>query len=433
MGYVKIEERNDRMKVRDEKIAVIGLGFVGLPLAIHFAASGFSVIGIDKDVEKINHLTAGKSYIPDVPDQILQSVTQSGLFTAFTLEDGVNYFRQASHCIIAVPTPLSENREPDLGALLAATNYIQSEVVPGQTIIFESSTYPGTLEEVVLPILQHTGKEVGIDFYLGYSPERIDPGNRKYPLRTIPKVVSGQTDTCRRKVIDLYDQVFEKVIPVSSPKVAEMCKLFENTQRLVNISLVNEIFSLSRRLDVDFYEVLQAAGTKPFGYTPYWPGPGIGGHCIPVDPVYLQWKLRQHGLNSRLIQAAQEINEEMPFEIVQRITEIVENQSAKIMLIGMTYKKDVNDLRESPALEIFKLLIQKGYEVSFYDPYFHAISINQTDYHAVMLSKEQIKQAAAVVILTDHSNIDWKLIRNHANAIIDSRGILHMLEKKGSL
>lgn len=421
------------MKVRYEKIAVIGLGFVGLPLAIHFAASGFSVIGIDKDVEKINHLTAGKSYIPDVTDQILQSVTQSGLFTAFTLEDAVKHFRQASHCIVAVPTPLSESQEPDLGALLAATNYIQREVVTGQTIIFESSTYPGTLEDVVLPILQNTGMEVGSDYYLGYSPERIDPGNRNYPLRSIPKVVSGQTDRCRRKVIDLYEQVFEKVIPVSSPKVAEMCKLFENTQRLVNISLVNEIFSLSRRLDVDFYEVLQAAGTKPFGYTPYWPGPGIGGHCIPVDPVYFQWKFKQHGMNSRLIQAAQEINEEMPLEIVQRITEIVKSKSAKILLIGMTYKKDVNDLRESPALKIFTILMQKGYEVSYYDPYFQSISINQIDYQAVKLSKEQIKQSDAIVILTDHSNIDWNLIRYNANEIIDTRGILHLQEKKGRL
>lgn len=432
-GIRNMEERNDRMKVRYEKIAVIGLGFVGLPLAIHFAASGFSVIGIDKDVKKIKHLSAGKSYIPDVSDQLLQNVTQNGLFSAIALEDAANHFRQASYCIVAVPTPLSENREPDLGALIAATTYIQRELVSGQTIIFESSTYPGTLEEVVLPILQITGKEVGSDYYLGYSPERIDPGNTKYPLGSIPKVVSGQTDKCRRKVNELYEQVFDKVIPVSSPKVAEMCKLFENIQRLVNISLVNEIFSLSRTLDVDFYEVLQAAATKPFGYTPYWPGPGIGGHCIPVDPIYFQWKLKQHGMDSRLIQVAQEINEAMPLEIVKRITEIIKRNSANILLIGMTYKKDVNDLRESPALEIFELLLQKGHEVRYYDPYFQEISINHIDYQAVELSEGQIKQADAVIILTDHSNIDWKLIRKHASAIVDTRGIMHMLEKKESL
>lgn len=419
------------MKVSNEKIVVMGLGYVGLPLAIHFASCGFSVIGIDLDLGKINSLSKGKSYIPDVPDHILQRVIEKEKFAALTPKEAVNQYRQASFCIVTVPTPLSKQEDPDLDAIISATQYIQKELQQGQTIIFESSTYPGTLEEVVLPILQSTGKEVGSDYFLGYSPERIDPSNQQFTLRNIPKVVSGQTEKCRTKVMELYTQAFDKVVPVSSPKVAEMCKLFENIQRLVNISLVNETYALCRKLDVDFYEALQAAGTKPFGFTPYWPGPGIGGHCIPVDPIYFQWKLKQHGMSSRLIQAAQDINEEMPTEIVGRINELAPNNSEKILLIGMAYKKDVNDLRESPALKIFELLLQKGYKVSYHDPYFPSISINQHDYQSIELTKGHLKEADVVVILTDHTTINWNLIRENGKPIIDTREVLRSFEKKG--
>lgn len=421
------------MKLRNEKIAVIGLGYVGLPLAVHFANCGFSVIGIDKDQSKIESLLNGKSYIPDVSDSLLQNTIAKGFFAASTPDDVVDKYRQAAYVIVTVPTPLSESGDPDLGAVISATQFIQKELQQGQTIIFESSTYPGTLEEVVLPILQKTGKEVGQDYYLGYSPERIDPSNDQFTLRTIPKVVSGQTETCRGKVMELYKQGFDTLVPVSSPKVAEMCKLFENIQRLVNISLVNEIFLLCRKLNIDFYEALQAAATKPFGFTPYWPGPGIGGHCIPVDPIYFQWRVKQQGMVSRLIEAAHEINERMPVEIVKQVKELVPDPACEVLLIGMAYKKDVNDLRESPSLGIFYLLVQEGYMVSYYDPYFPTITMNDIDYKSVELSRNQVQQAGVVVILTDHSDIDWNMVQEEGKAIIDTRAILRTLRKKESI
>lgn len=420
------------MKVHNDKIAVIGLGYVGLPLAIHFANSGFSVIGIDLDQRKIESLLNGNSYIPDVTSTTLQKVISKGLFFASTPEIAVEDLGHVSYIIVTVPTPLAENGDPDLGAVISASDFIQKELQQGQTVIYESSTYPGTLEEVVLPILQKSGKRVGIDFYLGYSPERIDPQNHRYTLRTIPKVISGQTDACREKVFELYQHAFDQLVPVSSPKVAEMCKLFENIQRLVNISLVNEVFSLCRNLNIDFYEALQAAATKPFGFTPYWPGPGIGGHCIPVDPIYFQWKLGQHGMKSKLIEAATEINDKMPVEIAQYVKEASPAQDSKVLLIGMAYKKDINDLRESPALEIFRLLIQEGYQTSYFDPFFPTITIKGIEYHSVEFSKTQINQADVVVILTDHSNIDWNLVRDESKTIIDTRGVLRSLGRKES-
>lgn len=418
------------MKATNDKIAVIGLGYVGLPLALHFASCGFSVIGIDKDQSKIASLSNGKSYIPDISDSILQSAIEKGLFSVSQSDSAYEKYRQAAYVIVTVPTPLSENKEPDLRAIVSATQFIQKELQQGQTIIFESSTYPGTLEEVVLPILQMTNKAVGKDYFLGYSPERIDPSNHQFPLKSIPKVISGQTLTCREKVMELYKQCFDTIVPVSSPKVAEMCKLFENIQRLVNISLVNETFLLCQKLNVDFYESLQAAATKPFGFTPYWPGPGIGGHCIPVDPIYFQWKVQQYGMKSRLIEAAQEVNDQMPEEIVRQICEKITNPADEILLIGMAYKKDVNDLRESPALEILHLLVKEGYKVNYYDPYFPQITIHNTGFNSIELSKEQINRAKVVVILTDHSNIDWKLIIDEGEEIIDTRGILRALRKK---
>jgi UDP-N-acetyl-D-glucosamine dehydrogenase len=421
------------MPINKGKITVIGLGYVGLPLAVHFASAGFSVLGIDQDKKKIDSISNGVSYIPDVSNILLQQKISMGLFSASIPENAIENLRSSSYVIVTVPTPLGENGDPDLGAVISATNFIQKELQQGQTIIFESSTYPGTLEEVILPILQRTGKEVGKDYYLGYSPERIDPSNHTFTLKSIPKVVSGQTDECRKQVMNLYKQAFDKVVPVSSPKVAEMCKLFENIQRLVNISLVNEVDLLCRKLNIDFYESLQAAATKPFGFTPYWPGPGIGGHCIPVDPIYFQWKVNQYGLNSHLIQAAQEINKKIPEEIVNQVKEIVSDKNDEVLLIGMAYKKDVNDLRESPSLEVFDLLLHEGYKVRYYDPYFPSVSIKNQQYDSVELTQSQIHQAEVVVILTDHSNINWNFVKQEAKSIIDTRGVLRSLVKEESL
>lgn len=418
------------MKSIKDKVAVIGLGYVGLPLAIHFAESGYTVIGLDKDPKKITSLINGISYIPDITDAVLQKKMQDDLFKVATPDNGIEEFRKADYVIVTVPTPLSEAGDPDLGAIISASNYIYKELQQGQTIIFESSTYPGTLEEVVLPILQKSNKIVGKDFFLGYSPERIDPSNQQFPLCKIPKVVSGKTEECKKRVIECYKPCFDKVVPVSSPKIAETCKLFENIQRLVNISLVNEIFLLCKKLDIDFYEAIEAASTKPFGFSAYWPGPGIGGHCIPVDPIYFQWKVNQYGMSSQLIQAAQDINSKMPFEIVNQVKEKITGEHAKVLIIGLAYKKDVNDRRESPSLPIFNLLIQEGYQVNYHDPYFSSISIQNQLYTSVNLSKNQIQKADLVLILTDHSNIDWKLIRQEAKSVIDTRGILRTLREE---
>ncbi len=410
-----------------EKIVVIGLGYVGLPLATHFASCGFSVLGLDNDSSKIESIKENKTYIPDVSDQLLKELNIQGLFKSSLPENSVEEFKKATYIIVTVPTPLGENSEPDLGFIISATKFINENLQQGQTVIFESSTYPGTLEEIVLPILEQPHRKVGVDFYLGYSPERIDPSNNKYTLQSIPKVVSGQTEECIKKVLWLYKQAFDHPVPVSSPKVAEMCKLFENIQRLVNISLVNEVYLLCRKLNIDFYESLQAAATKPFGFTPYWPGPGIGGHCIPVDPLYFQWKVNQYGMKSRMIEVAQDINNQMSHEVVTQVKESLSNDKGRVLLIGLAYKKDVNDLRESPSLEIFELLVNEGLEVEYHDPYFSNFTLNHKEYHSIELSTDEIQKADSVVILTDHSSIDWGKVKKDAKTIVDTRGVLRSI------
>jgi UDP-N-acetyl-D-glucosamine dehydrogenase len=409
------------------KIAVIGLGYVGLPLAVHFAKQGHTVIGLDQDTEKINMISQGESYIPDVSSGVLQQLLQDKKLIVYTPTDGVEEFKKSEYVIVTVPTPTNQNKEPDLRALISASTYIQQHLQVGQTIIFESSTYPGTLEEVVIPLISKQGQMEGVDYYIGYSPERIDPANSHYTLQSIPKVVSGQTEQCKQHVLALYETVFDTVVPVSSPKVAEMCKLFENIQRLVNISLVNELDILCEKLNIDFREVVEAAATKPFGFMPYWPGPGIGGHCIPVDPLYFQWKIKEHGFTSQLIEIAYQINERMPQEIVNRVKEIV-HSPATIFVIGIAYKKDVNDARESPALPIIQLLIDTGYNVQYYDPYIPSIKIGEKIYHSITPDETILRQASCILILTDHSTIDWELIKQ-ATPIVDTRGVTKKVEK----
>ncbi|MED0994582.1 nucleotide sugar dehydrogenase [Bacillus mobilis] len=403
-------------------VAIIGLGYVGLPLAVHFAERGHTVIGLDKDTRKIESIIKGESYIPDVSSKLLQSLLAKKKLIVNTPDQGIADFQNSDYVIVTVPTPINEKREPDLSALISASHYIQQHFQKGQTFIFESSTYPGTLEEVILPIISQTGKKVGEDFYIGYSPERIDPANSHYSVQTIPKVISGQTEKCKQKVQELYSTIFDVVVPVSSPKVAEMCKLFENIQRLVNISLVNELNTLCESLGIDFYEALEAASTKPFGFTPYWPGPGIGGHCIPVDPLYFQWRIKKNGAISQLIEAAHVINEEMPEKIVQKVKGMVQSP-VSVLIVGIAYKKDVNDLRESPALPIIELLIEEGYEIEYHDPYISSAKFGDKVYQSVSLDEQVIKQAGCILILTDHSNIDWKLFKG-MKRVIDTRGIV---------
>ncbi|KIV63626.1 UDP-glucose 6-dehydrogenase [Bacillus mycoides] len=404
------------------KVTIIGLGYVGLPLAVLFAERGHAVLGLDKDTRKIESIIKGESYIPDVSSNVLQNLLNERKLIVNTPDKGVAEFQNSEYVIVTVPTPINENKEPDLSALVSASHYIQQHLQEGQTFIFESSTYPGTLEEVIIPIISQTGKKVGEDYYIGYSPERIDPANSQYSVETIPKVISGQTEQCKQKVQDLYSTIFDVVVPVSSPKVAEMCKLFENIQRLVNISLVNELNILCESLNINFYEVLEAASTKPFGFTPYWPGPGIGGHCIPVDPLYFQWRIRKAGAISQLIEAAHVINEEMPAKIIGKVKGVVQSP-ATVLIVGIAYKKDVNDLRESPALPIIQLLIKEGYKIEYHDPYISTAKIGDRLYQSVPLDEQRIKQANCILIVTDHSSIDWNLFKG-IERLIDTRGIV---------
>ncbi|ARJ20258.1 UDP-N-acetyl-D-mannosamine dehydrogenase [Bacillus mycoides] len=404
------------------KVTIIGLGYVGLPLAVLFAERGHAVLGLDKDNRKIESIIKGESYIPDVSSNVLQNLLKERKLIVNTPDKGAAEFQNSEYVIVTVPTPINENKEPDLSALVSASHYIQQHLQKGQTFIFESSTYPGTLEEVIIPIISRTGKKVGEDYYIGYSPERIDPANSQYSVQTIPKVISGQTELCKQKVQNLYSTVFDIVVPVSSPKVAEMCKLFENIQRLVNISLVNELNILCESLNINFYEVLEAASTKPFGFTPYWPGPGIGGHCIPVDPLYFQWRIRKVGAISQLIETAHVINEEMPAKIIGKVKGVVQSP-ATVLIVGIAYKKDVNDLRESPALPIIQLLIKEGYKIEYHDPYISTAKIGDTLYQSVPLDEQRIKQADCILIVTDHSSIDWNLFKG-IERLIDTRGIV---------
>ncbi|MGG1327872.1 nucleotide sugar dehydrogenase [Bacillus tropicus] len=404
------------------KVTIIGLGYVGLPLAVHFAERGYTVIGLDKDDCKVESIVKGKSYIPDVSSKLLQNLLKEKRLVVNTPDKGVDQFKSSEYVIVTVPTPINENKEPDLSALISVSHFIQQNLQKRQTFIFESSTYPGTLEEVIIPIISQTGKRVGEDYYIGYSPERIDPANEQYTVQNIPKVISGQTELCKRKVQNLYSTVFDQVVPVSSPKVAEMCKLFENIQRLVNISLVNELDTLCEKLNIDFREALEAASTKPFGFTPYWPGPGIGGHCIPVDPLYFQWKIKRIGLTSQLIEAAHFINEEMPQNIVRKVKDVAQSPET-IFIVGIAYKKDVNDVRESPAIPIIQLLVKEGYQVQYHDPYISSVKIGDTTYQSISLEEQILEQADCILILTDHSSIDWKFFKK-VDRLIDTRGII---------
>lgn len=426
-------------RTNSKKAAVVGLGYVGLPLAMHIAGKGIPVLGFDQDERKLRLLKAGRSYIPDVADRAAEQAVNSGMLSP---ERPSEKIAEADLVIVCVPTPLNARGTPDLYAMKRAASFVASHLRQGQTVVFESSTFPGTLEEVVLPIMKGSGLEAGKDYFLGYSPERIDPGNELYAVEAIPKVVSGLTDACLAQVKEWYGQLFATTVPVSSPRVAEACKLIENIQRLVNISLVNELDSICERMGIDVWETLSAASTKPFGYTPYWPGPGIGGHCIPVDPMYFQWKAQQYGPASRLIETAHRINEAMPARIAARVVKAAggsgevsgggsggggseSSEGRKALVIGLAYKKDVNDIRESPAIDICKLLAAKGFELKYHDPHVPDATIGGRKYVSTSLTPRLLRESDVVVILTDHTAVDWELVRTHAKRVVDTRGVLH--------
>ena len=412
-----------RITERCARVGVVGLGYVGLPLAIGWARSGFLVTGIDVDQLRVDMCLQSKSWITDVQSEDLGAMIREGQLTATS---DTSLFSELDVIIICVPTPLNEAKQPDIGAILTVVDAIAAYLRPGQLIVLESTTYPGTTDDCILSRLQQSGLKVGEEFFLGYSPERIDPGNTQYGLRNTPKVIAGITSSCIKLTRALYETVVDTIIPVSSTRTAELVKLFENTFRAVNIGLVNELAMMANLLKVDVWEVISAAGTKPYGFTTFYPGPGIGGHCIPIDPHYLAWKLSTLNYTSRLIEAACKINEQMPRYVVERIRRVLKDAGkcldvSRILVLGVAYKRDVADLRESPAIEIIDLLREYKAEVDYADPYIPVITLKKEMLTAVPLDEDLVRDADCVLILTDHSLFDYASIVRTASLVIDTR------------
>lgn len=419
-----------REKIRDRSahLGVIGLGYVGLPLVMEMAKEGFHVIGIDIDRQRIEALNAGMSYVLDVPnDTLLRFVMEKRIRATPSL----TAIKDVDTISICVPTPLRKTKDPDLSYVIAAVEAVRTYLRPGHLIILESTTYPGTTQEVVLPILERSGLRVGKDFFLAYSPERVDPSNKTYTTRNIPKVIGGVTPLCTELATLLYHQFIERIVPVSSPSTAEMVKLLENTFRSVNIALANEMAQICDAFDINVWEVIEAAKTKPFGFMPFYPGPGLGGHCIPVDPYYLTWKAKMNGVEPRLIEVASHINSQMPTFTVSRVADALNERqkslkNAKILALGVAYKRDVNDTRESPALEVLTKLREKGAIVQYSDPHVPTVGLEGEILRSTDLTPEVLQAQDCVVVLTDHSQFPYDLIVAHSSLIVDSRNALSM-------
>jgi UDP-N-acetyl-D-glucosamine dehydrogenase len=411
---------------RSAKVGVVGLGYVGLPLAVEFGKAGYKVTGIDVDGSRIEHIRAGKSYIQDVPNYALCGLVTSGQMDATS---DYTVLRDLDAVSVCVPTPLRKTRDPDIQYIADATSKIRECIHPGMLITLESTTYPGTTDEILLSEFSRSGLEVGKDFYLAFSPERIDPGNPHYGTHNTPKIIGGVTPECTRLAQLLYQQVVERVIPVSSTKSAEMVKLLENTFRAVNIGLVNEIAIICDKLGIDVWEVIEAAGTKPFGFMPFYPGPGLGGHCIPIDPLYLSWKLKLFNYNARFIELASEINTHMPEYVATKISRALNRSrksvnGARILVLGVSYKRNISDIRESPALDIIRLLQQEGAEVSYSDPFSPALPIDGGALQSEELTPETLRRSDCVVVVTDHSSFDYDLIVREAALVVDCRNAI---------
>jgi UDP-N-acetyl-D-glucosamine dehydrogenase len=420
-----------KIETKQATLGVIGLGYVGLPLAVEFARAGFPVIGYDIDDRRVGELMAGRSYIPDVPSAHLAEVVKNGKFTATT---DATRLADADIIDICVPTPLRKTKDPDMTYVVQAVEATAAALRKGQLIILESTTYPGTTIEVVQPTLAAKGFTPGVDFYLAFSPERVDPGNPNYQTKNIPKVVGGINEDSTRAAVAFYSQVMDSVVPVSSPSVAEMVKLLENTFRAVNIGLVNELALMCHRMNLDVWEVIDAAKTKPFGFMPFYPGPGLGGHCIPIDPFYLSWKARQFNFEARFIELAGVVNGSMPEFVVQRIIDALNSQrkslnGSRVHIIGVAYKRDVNDLRESPALEILELLAARGATVSYTDPYVPNFKHGHLDLQSVD-EKSMHENIDCGVIITDHKVFDYTAVVNRFPLVVDTRNALKGVTRK---
>jgi len=420
------EKLIEKINSKESIIGIYGLGYVGLPLAIRFANSGFRVIGFDIDQSKLDMIISGHTYIKHIPDEHIKVLNDNNF-------EGTNNFSRTNEVdaiIICVPTPLNKYREPDLSFVLNTVEATLPFIKSGQIMSLESTTYPGTTEEELLPRIEKQGFTVGEDFFLTYSPEREDPGNTKFETRTIPKVCGGYTSSCLEVGVALYESAVDVVIPVSSTKVAEFSKILENIHRAVNIGLVNEMKIVADKMDVDIHEVIKAASTKPFGFTPYYPGPGLGGHCIPIDPFYLTWKASTFGINTRFIELAGEVNTNMPMWVVGKVSEALAGHQksindCNILVLGIAYKKNIDDTRESPSVELIQLLQNKGARVDYSDPYvniFPKMRRYSFDMKSIQLTAEKINSYDCILLATDHDDFDYELIKQNSKLIVDTRG-----------
>jgi UDP-N-acetyl-D-glucosamine dehydrogenase len=421
------DELLEKLTGKTAVIGIFGMGYVGLPLMMRYTGVGYQVVGVDIDEQKVSALNAGKSYINHISDEDIQDALAKGFRATSDFAEVANL----DALILCVPTPLNSHREPDLSYVLSTVEATVPYLREGQVISLESTTYPGTTEEELWPRIVKSGLEVGENVFLVYSPEREDPGNPDFVTQTIPKVVSGYTDNCLEVGKALYEGVVNQVVPVSSPKAAEMTKLLENIHRAVNIGLVNELKIVADKMGIDIHEVIAAAATKPFGFTPYYPGPGLGGHCIPIDPFYLTWKAREYGLNTRFIELAGEVNTKMPDWVISKTADALNEQGkpirgSRVLVLGLAYKKNVDDMRESPSIELINILISKGAAVEYSDPYvpvFPKLRKHNFDLNSVELSAESIAAYDCIVLATDHDRFDYDLIKKHAQLIVDTRGV----------
>ena len=423
----------EKITKRTATVGVVGLGYVGLPLAVLQAKTGYRVVGIDEAAEKVARVNRGENYISDVDVAELQQVVRAGRLSA-TREFGA--LRECDVVLICVPTPLTRNKEPDISAIIKVTRELTKHLHPDLLVVLESTTYPGTTEGVLLPMLAQSGLKIGQEIYLAFSPERVDPGNRSFKTHNTFKLVGGVTPACLEIARTFYEQSVVKIFPVSSPRVAEMTKVFENVFRSVNIALVNELAVLCDRMGLNVYEVIDAAATKNFGFMPFYPGPGVGGHCIPLDPYYLAWKAKEYDLHTRFIELAGEINEGMPYYVVAKLQRLLNRRGrclngASILVLGVTYKADVADPRETPALKVMELLQQEGTTLAYADPYTPAVEVAGRSYAAVPLTAQRVAQSDCALILTAHSAFDYELIVRHAPLVFDTRnGTRHVVHRK---
>src|SRR5271166_5954849 len=420
-----VETLEERIKNRTARVGVVGLGYVGLPLAIEFAKAGFDVTGIDVLASKVDQLNQGTSYIQDVPSEEVRQLIESKRFRATT---DFSVIADLDTINIAVPTPLRKTKDPDMSFVVNACQEVAKYFGPGKLVILESTTYPGTTDELLLPMLARPGMRAGEQFFLCFSPERVDPGNPKFQTSNIPKVVGGITPSCTKLGALFYSEALENVVPVSSTRVAEMVKLLENTFRMINIGLVNEMALMCDRMDINVWEVIDAAATKPFGFMPFYPGPGLGGHCIPIDPFYLSWKTKQAGIEARFIELAGYINGQMPNFVVDKIQNALNDYSkplkgSHIHLLGVAYKRDIDDVRESPALDIIHLLERRGARITFSDPYVPSLKLEAHELKSED-SLAMAEQADCVVVVTDHAAFDYAAIVQRARLVVDTRNAL---------